>query len=236
MSKIHAEIIENTSKEMHHSHPYAQIVIPLVSHQFLQTEYGDYWIDASSLVFIPPNLDHKYKSTPGNRVLIINIPPHHIKKTDISKFDISSRFSVDKSLALLIQLIVQELETDPDSPSFKYLYFFLYDKMTAQKKSDSIAYISTHYEEHIHISDLANMEHYNVNYYREWFKKQTGLRPKEYIQRLRIEKAKELLLTTKYSISEIANQIGYDHSSSFLRAFKASEGITPNAFRKKGAI
>ena len=48
-----------------------------------------------------------------------------------------------------------------------------------------------------------------------------------------IDKAKEILATTKYRIIDVAMQVGYVNSSSFTRAFREVEGITPNQYRKK---
>ncbi|WP_432663626.1 AraC family transcriptional regulator [Wukongibacter baidiensis] len=215
-----------------HNHSYAQIVIPLESYVYIQTDYGNFQIDDKSLGFIPPNCYHQYRSESGKKSLVINIPNSMIKKTDMEKLKSSSKTLIDNRISLLISLITQEIEENPDSESVKYLFFYLYDKIIERKKSKSIDYINKHYNESISVSHLAALEHYNVNYYTEWFKKQTGMTPRDYIQRLRIEKAKELLLTTKYSISEISNQVGYDHSSSFCRIFKLLENMNPTEYRK----
>lgn len=235
MAKIDAQIVEIPNLENHHSHLYAQIVIPLFLPQFIQTADADYLIAESTLLFLPPNCPHKYRSEIGNRALLINVPNTLIKKTDMNNLNEGIHMPIDENIQRLIQVIIHEIEEYPESTSVNFLFFFLYDKIVEKRTSKSIEYISKHYEESIHIADLAEIEHYNVNYYREWFKKQTGMRPKEYIQKLRIEKAKELLASTEYSISKIANQVGYDYSSSFLRAFKTVEGITPNHYRKLGS-
>ncbi len=231
MAKINASIVEIPNLENQHTHSYAQIVIPLHLSQFIQAENSNFLIDKSTLLFIPRNCPHKYRSESGNRTLLINIPEHLLKKSDYTKLSSSIHMPIDNITAKIIEVILYEIEEQADSNSVQYLFFYLYDKIVATKTAPSIAYISQHFEDAIPITYLAEIEHYNVNYYREWFKKQTGMRPKEYIQKLRIEKAKELLVTTEYSITEIANQVGYDHSSSFLRVFKATEGITPHKYR-----
>lgn len=233
MGKIVTQLIEIPKTEHNHSHDFAQIVIPLEGTEFIQTEHADFMIDETSLVYLPPNTHHKFHSKSGNPSLVINIPSHMIKKIDMSKDESAIHLFRDEKIKLLVNLILLEYEENTSSESIKYLYFYLYDKIFEKKTSSSIDYISKHYDEHIAITDLADMEHYNVNYYREWFKKQTGMRPKDYIQKLRIEKAKELLLTTGYSISEIAKQVGYDHSSSFCRAFKLIENSNPNLYRRQ---
>ena len=56
--------------------------------------------------------------------------------------------------------------------------------------------------------------------------------PSEYLQMVRIDKAKEILATTRYRILDVAMQVGYNNGSSFARAFKAVTGITPNQYRR----
>ena len=233
MNQINANILEISNKSMSHKHAYAQIVIPLESNVYIQTNYGAFTIDNKSLGFIPPNCYHDFRSESGEKSLVIDIPMSMIKKSDLEKFKASSKVLINESMSLLIRLIMLEINKKTNPSTIKYLYFFLYDKIIERNISKSIDYINKHYNEDLNINMLAEIEHYNVNYYSEWFKKQESMNPKDYIQKLRIEKAKELLLTTKYSISEISNQVGYSHSSSFCRVFKIIEKMSPTEYRKK---
>lgn len=232
MPKISYDLV-NVAKNIHsHQHDFAQIVIPIDSTVFIQTKERDYVIDSNSLIYIPTGFHHKYRCKEGDSSLRINFSDHLIKKTDAHKFNSVLLVNIDNKIKCLIELILYELSNTPNYKSMEYLFFYLYDKIIESRTSPSLDYISQHYDEHITVKELASIEHYNENYYREWFKDRLGLRPKEYIQKLRIEKAKELLVSTKYSISEIAIQVGYDHSSSFCRAFKHLETIGPKDYRK----
>ncbi|GAA0123605.1 hypothetical protein UT300018_29230 [Clostridium faecium] len=57
--------------------------------------------------------------------------------------------------------------------------------------------------------------------------------PIEYIQNLRVKKAKELLLNTNLTILQVSQIVGYEHNSSFTRVFKYLEKISPTEFRRK---
>ncbi len=59
-----------------------------------------------------------------------------------------------------------------------------------------------------------------------------GLSPLQYITAKRLEKAKEMLLTTDLSVQEISSAIGYDNVNHFIQLFKKKTGITPGRFRK----
>lgn len=71
------------------------------------------------------------------------------------------------------------------------------------------------------------------NYFGDLVKKETGRSPQEYIQSKIIELAKDELLGTEKSISEISYQLGFQYSQHFNRYFKRSVGKTPSEYRKE---
>jgi len=64
------------------------------------------------------------------------------------------------------------------------------------------------------------------------FKAATGLAPKAYLQELRIERARDLLIDTAGSVSEVCFAVGYNDPPSFVRLFTRLSGLTPGAFRE----
>ena len=96
--------------------------------------------------------------------------------------------------------------------------------------------MEAHYAEQIKVSTLAQLENYNTTYYIDWFRAKTGVTPGKYLNQLRIDKAKMLLVNTQYRILDVALQVGYGNSSSFSRVFKSSEGITPQQYRQKNQV
>ena len=60
-----------------------------------------------------------------------------------------------------------------------------------------------------------------------------GYAPLAYLQTLRLEKAKELLETTRQSFETITSRVGYEDSNSFRRLFCQRIGVSPSAFRKR---
>lgn len=67
------------------------------------------------------------------------------------------------------------------------------------------------------------------------FRKATGEAPLEYLQRLRVEKAKRLLRRSDHSLQQITRAVGYSDLSSFRRLFRQVVGISPTAYRKRFA-
>ena len=82
------------------------------------------------------------------------------------------------------------------------------------------------------LEELAASINYSVPYFSAMFKKTTGESFIHYLTRLRIEKAKLLLLTTDQKTFEIAEAVGFENYRSFNRIFKKETGMSPSDFRK----
>lgn len=92
-------------------------------------------------------------------------------------------------------------------------------------------YIDENYRENIAREDVAAVAYVTPNYFSKLFWTHMGMNLREYINRLRIEEAKRLLLTTSMSISEIASYVGYYNISYFSTVFKKLVGESPIVWR-----
>ena len=88
-------------------------------------------------------------------------------------------------------------------------------------------YIRQHYREDLTRNELADVVHITPNYLSKRFHTETGMSLREYINQLRIEDAKRLLLSTNITISEIANEVGFDNISYFSTVFRKLCGVSP---------
>lgn len=93
-------------------------------------------------------------------------------------------------------------------------------------------YLETHYQESITREDIEKYVHLNGDYLNRIYKSATGYTLMEYIQFVRIEKAKQLLRTTNDTISEICGKTGYDSPPYFAKIFKKQTGKTPSEYRE----
>ncbi|MBC3478062.1 GlxA family transcriptional regulator [Pseudomonas taiwanensis] len=83
------------------------------------------------------------------------------------------------------------------------------------------------------IAQLADHFGFGVRNFKRRFKEATGQTPLNYLQTLRLEKAKQLLETTRLGFEVITNRVGYEDSNSFRRLFCKRIGISPALFRKR---
>ena len=94
------------------------------------------------------------------------------------------------------------------------------------------AYLETKYMEPIRVPDLAAMAHLSVNQFLRVFKKLYQKTPTEYLLKVRILKAGELLRRSAMSITDIGFEVGFTDSNYFSRVFRREMGTTPRGFRK----
>lgn len=96
-----------------------------------------------------------------------------------------------------------------------------------------LKYISINYGSKLSLDLLAANMHLSREYLCRYFKKHTGKTIFDYIREVRIAQAKHLLRTSSHTISDIGMVCGYPSVSSFQRAFRAEEGISPGEFREQ---
>lgn len=95
-----------------------------------------------------------------------------------------------------------------------------------------LKYVEENYAEKLYLSTLAKQFYINMSYCSELFKKVTGLTFSEYVTKIRMEKAAELLSSGDYKIKDVAEMTGYSDAFYFSKVMKKYYGITPNALKK----
>jgi len=93
------------------------------------------------------------------------------------------------------------------------------------------AYLEQYYMNDLTLQEIATLCGYSSSYFSRSFKEHFHLNFVQYLARLRVEKAKALLLETSMTISEIAEKAGFQSMSYFSYTFKKETGWTPNQYR-----
>jgi two-component system, response regulator YesN len=99
----------------------------------------------------------------------------------------------------------------------------------------ALNYLDNHYDEKISLEDVAQKLHLSKHYLCNAFKKATGENMSLYINKLRIEKAKRLLVESDGRIKEIFEEVGYSNQQYFSKVFKKVTGLTVMEYKESMA-
>ena len=156
----------------------------------------------------------------------------------------------DILISIIRHVAINERNTDSDYTDAKLteiLYMLACDaeknrsieNMRCSRKSgfypvaEMAAYMREHYAEKITLSVLAERFFYSPNYIRTVFAEITGLSPREYLEKIRLDEARLLLLSSQLSIGDISYTCGFSSQSYFTSLFNKVYGYTPAAFRRQ---
>jgi len=94
-------------------------------------------------------------------------------------------------------------------------------------------FLERNYDKKVSLEDAAAVVYLSPKYLSRVFKQETGMGFSEFQQRLKIVKAKELLEHSSYNVNQVAEELGYQNTETFLRLFKKMTGTTPGAYRSQ---
>lgn len=104
-------------------------------------------------------------------------------------------------------------------------------KITSKPVSRAIDYIVDHLHVKIKLNSLAEHVGLNPSYLSRLFKKETGMSVSEYIQKTKLETAKNMLVYSDYSPAEIASILAFSDQSYFTEVFHKYTGLTPKKYQ-----
>jgi AraC family transcriptional regulator len=105
--------------------------------------------------------------------------------------------------------------------------------LSREKLKRAVAYIHDQLQTHLTVAAIAREVHISPHHFTLLFKQSTGQSPYQYVIEARTRKARELLASGRYSISEIAHQVGFADQSHLTRHIKRLFGITPKVLAAK---
>lgn len=113
---------------------------------------------------------------------------------------------------------------------------FKVNNMNQHCKYEEISYILGYIKNNLDLklsnSYLAEKINLSNRTFLRRFKESTGSTPRAYIKKVKVEKAKNLLLDSNYDVEEISYKLGYKDLTTFRNAFKLEVGMTPTAYKK----
>ncbi len=158
-----------------------------------------------------------------------------IYKADIKQDEISRMNEI---------LSFEEDELDPYCLSLvntlfkEYFYRFILSLKKSENESTEnfakiIQSMRDRVTENISVKQLAEECHMSERSFRSMFSKYTGVTPKQYLIKIKMQNAAQILQTSDFSINKVSEKLGYSSPFQFSRDFKKYYGVSPNSYRKK---
>lgn len=103
-----------------------------------------------------------------------------------------------------------------------------------QKKIDRVVdYVMEHYQQRINLAQVASLVDMNEDYFSRFFRKATGNRFSDFVNRIRISKACDLLSRTDKQVTTICYEVGFNNVANFNRRFYQYKNTTPSEYRQQ---
>lgn len=139
----------------------------------------------------------------------------------------SSTLSLIGHLCLLLDALIQTSSTRREPRETQLRDFYI---------QEAVSYMEGHYQKDLTVEEIANACQLNRSYFSKLFKEKKGCPPQEYLIRLRLSKAADLMKNTSVSIGDISASCGYPNQLHFSRAFKQHYGLSPREWRAQNRI
>ena len=242
---------ENDWPSLLHAHQFAELTYIISGRGFFQVEDCEYPIHKDDFIIVNPNTIHTEKST-GDEPLeyvILGVENLNFTFEEGNEHIIFSCANDSQDLMFYMNtLLTEQRERGADyslvcQNILEVLLIklirrtnFAFDVTPSAKISQECVklkrFIEMNYTQDITLDQIAEISHLNKYYLVHMFNKYCGCSPINYLCQIRIQASKELLASTDYSITEIAQLSGFSSQSYFAQCFQKSCHMTASAYRK----
>ncbi len=132
-----------------------------------------------------------------------------------------------------IELLLLSLLESPVTKTEKRAETYTQLKARKTLTADIINYLNDNLENSVNLTEISNKFCYSLSSIKRIFKEQTGSSIIDYLNNLRLERAKEMLKSTDFSVEDISSKVGYSNIYYFSNSFKAKTGVSPLKYRKE---
>lgn len=238
-----------------HTHPFTEIFYVIDGEGSFITNHHQFSVQKKDVIIINANVEHTEISSDDNPLEYIAIGIQDVSFISTTHAETDHPFifynfqDKQKEVLFYLNAIIQEAESSQHN--FEYICQHLLkvliikllrqSKLQLEIKSHSILgtdvliakqYIENNFRENITLDLLAEITYLNKFYLSRTFKNEVGRTPIDYLNLQRIKEAKMLLKTTNFSVSQVANIVGFSSQSYFSEVFNKYELQTPTKYRK----
>ena len=240
----------------YHYHDWYELYYITEGSVVYRMKHNNYFIEQGGWIFVSPKMNHKsiYSSANSTRYLF-NFSKDYINSSLYPKIDqliMHTAFNPSPQTAAYLDDIVNRTYNEFQNPSdlaYEFYKCYLFEILAALLKDankkplgenknnnfiieNTITYINNHFSEKINLQDLADINYVTPNYLSRLFKQTTGINLFEYLQTIRLNHSKILLITTSDPIALIAEKCGFSDPNYFSYTFKKMESTSPLQYRK----
>lgn len=174
------------------------------------------------------------------KILIMNITGEELRLSPESILNAISRYhSVELISSVKDFLGSMTKEPVSDGASFQTVYNDVNEDKSKEIQNQiilkAVQYINQNYQSDISLTEMAERYYMNPSYFGRLFKMHVKESFIDYLIKIRMQKAADLLENTNMKISDVAKTVGYPDLNYFIRLFKRRMGETPGEYRKRGA-
>lgn len=204
-------------------------------------------VGAGSALIIPPYVPHTYRADAADPWTIWWL---HAAGRDVPALlepilpdrtvEIGDLYRATSTMSHLVESLSRD-ETEPNLIMAAGLAWSLLAQLAADKLAGSHGqaepvraaqdHLREHFADPVRVADLARLAGLSPSHFAALFRRATGSGVIEYVKRLRMSRARELLVTGSAPIRDIAGAVGYDDPFYFSRQFRAVHGCSPTTYR-----
>lgn len=212
------------SIELFH-HKYIEKLLDEIIVENYKKNYVDFLFDDESCVLIVDRVKDEEIT-----LICKNIQDKFLQEIEIkTKVFFSEKGKELSMLPILYEKLEKDILEKLDENSYE-------EKKYSEAVEKCLKIIERDYDKNISLDEVTKEVAVSKNYFCHIFKKEMNMSIWNYLTKVRLEKAKELLRKSDMKSYEIAFKVGYDNPSYFSKIFKKIEKMTPNEYREKNNI
>ncbi len=234
-----------------------KIVMAVEGSGYFEQEGKKYCISEGDVFVLFPSIKHYYYANPEDPWTLMWVSfngqacPTIMNSLRIAPDSAVIKSAASPNIKLALNNIIDSLENNTKEYIFRavgYLYI-LFSELLANIEKDksneplkkikddaideATMFIKLNYYNPINVDMLCRHVNYSRSCFSRRFKMETGLSVPQYVNRIRLIKAKNLLENTNLSMKEIAKSVGFDDALYFSRVFKKFMGTSPIYYKKE---
>ena len=220
-----------------------EIIYVLKNEVFIKEEEKEYHLKVGDILLLDENKKHSgYEISPcGAYFYWLHFNTNRPKDLDFKQFNINQTSQKDSIIWLMSQAVnvsglTQFAAETADALCFALLQYLSVANKTVFNRDDKLIneileYIKLNDTRFLSVAQIAEYFSYNVDYLSQTFKRKTGIGLKDYLNNITVSAAKNMLVSSNYSVTEIAGILKFNTPQSFISFFKYHEKVSPLKYR-----